>query len=176
VFIVSGLTGEERIRSENEEFMTWNEIRELHSCGIQIGSHTVNHPELYRLSPPRIEDEVRRSKETIEDKLGSAVSSFSYPFAFPEQDLRFTVMVRGFLEKCGYENGVCTIIGTAGSHHNRYFLPRLPINSYDDLRFFKAKLERGYDWLHQPQRLYKSFLKRAAPGTREPNRDIHCCE
>jgi hypothetical protein len=31
------------------------------------------------------------------------------------------------------------------------FLPRWPVSSWDDLRFFRAKLEGAYDWLHTLQ-------------------------
>jgi hypothetical protein len=59
------------------------------------------------------------------------------------------------LENQGFENGVSTIIGRASKHHNQYYLPRLPVNSWDDATLLRAKLEGGYDWLHWPQWLYK---------------------
>ena len=62
-------------------------------------------------------------------------------------------------------NGVCTIIGTAGPSDDTYFLPRLPINSHDDLRLFRAKLEGAYDWLHVAQRWYKSLFGRTPRGS-----------
>jgi len=63
---------------------------------------------------------------------------------------------------------VSTIIGRAGKHDNRYYLPRLPVNSWDDAALLRAKLEGGYDWLHWPQWLYKyahhnmSLMQRAS--------------
>jgi hypothetical protein len=42
---------------------------------------------------------------------------------------------------------------------NKYFLPRIPVNSWDDEQFFQAKIEGGYDWLHWAQALKKSFDK-----------------
>jgi len=166
VFIVSGFIRAQHTRVGNKEFMTWKEVQEIHAHGIHIGSHTVNHPELWRMSPREVECEIRQSKETIEEKLSESLRSFSYPFAFPEHDKRFVEMLRGFLGKHGYENGVSTVIGTAGRDHDRYFLPRLPVNSHDDLRFFQAKVEGGYDWLHTPQRFYKSCLRHGSPVAR----------
>ena len=43
--------------------------------------------------------------------------------------------------KHGYENGVTTILGTANPRCDPFFLPRLPVNNWDDPRFFQAKLE-----------------------------------
>ncbi len=59
------------------------------------------------------------------------------------------------LENQGFENGVSTIIGRASKHSNQYYLPRLPVNSWDDPSLLRAKLEGGYDWLHWPQWLFK---------------------
>ncbi|MGA2235107.1 MAG: polysaccharide deacetylase family protein [Terriglobales bacterium] len=160
VFVVTDITGEQRVCEEGKEYMTWGEMREVQAHGIHIGSHTVTHPKLQTMAPAQVKYEIERSKEIIEDKLGVPLQSFSYPYAFPELDKRVVALVREALESSGYQNGVSTIIGTAGRQHDKFFLPRLPVNSYDDLRFFRAKLEGGYDWLHTPQRLYKNLRSR----------------
>jgi peptidoglycan/xylan/chitin deacetylase (PgdA/CDA1 family) len=159
MFIVSGLTGNQTVRAEGKEYLTWGEVREIHSRGIQIGSHTASHPELYKLSLNEVEYEVRQSKETIEDELGDAVRSFSYPYAFPEQDKVFIGRLQELLQTHGYENGISTILGTANLDDNMFFLPRLPVNSFDDLGLFAAKLEGGYDWLHAPQYFAKQIKR-----------------
>jgi len=155
VFVISGLLKAERTCFKQTECLNLSEVRELHSRGISIGSHTVSHPELKRLPQDAVERELSGSKKALEDALGAPVKSFAYPFAFPEADRRFVGMMAGILEKCGYENGVTTILGTARPGANRWFLPRLPVNSWDDPRFFRAKLEGAYDWLHVPQYLSK---------------------
>lgn len=159
LFVVTELTREQRVCQDGREYMTWNEIREVHARGIRIGSHTATHPELRTLSAEQIRYELEKSKETIEEKLGEPIRSFSYPYAFPEQDNEFVAVVKQMLEGCGYENGVSTIIGTASPQHHRFFLPRLPVNSCDDLQLFRAKLEGGYDWLHGPQYLAKMIRR-----------------
>jgi peptidoglycan/xylan/chitin deacetylase (PgdA/CDA1 family) len=155
VFIVAGLTKATRIRAGLKEFMTWDEVREVHAHGMQIGSHTVSHPELYTMTAPAIEQELRNSKREIEEHLGSGVDSFAYPFAFPEQDKRFIRMLRSLLQNHGYTNGVSTIIGTAQPGDDPFFLPRIPLNSYDDLPFLEAKVNGAYDWMHSVQYAHK---------------------
>jgi len=169
LFAVTGWTCTERISGAGTTYMTWNEIREVHAHGIRIGSHTVTHPELRRLSAEQICIELGNSKQVMEDNLGAPIRSFSYPYAFPEQDDKFVHFMKQTLLGCGYENGVSTILGTVTPQHDRFFLPRLPVNCYDDLRFFQAKLEGGYDWLHAPQRLYKRFLKRSNAASKVLN-------
>jgi peptidoglycan/xylan/chitin deacetylase (PgdA/CDA1 family) len=163
VFIASGLTRDQRTGMGSKEFMTWEEVRRIQANGIQIGSHTVTHPQLRGLSVQRVADEIRHSKQTIEAKLGRTVESFSYPFAFPGEDRQFLRAIRNLLQMNGYKNGVCTTIGTASREHDAFFLPRLPANSHDDLTFYQAKLEGSYDWLRLVQGLYKRVVKRIVP-------------
>jgi peptidoglycan/xylan/chitin deacetylase (PgdA/CDA1 family) len=168
IFLATDRIQNTPVRIDGVDYLTWSEVAELHKAGIQFGSHTVSHPDLRSLSPEQIEYELGCSKETIEQKLGAPVESFSYPFAFPEEDKTFTQFLVGILENLGFENGVSTIIGRAGKHDNRYYLPRLPVNSWDDAALLRAKLEGGYDWLHWPQWLYKyahhnmSLMQRAS--------------
>lgn len=159
VFLVAGFTGEKHAKFNERELLTWRETRELSAQGIRFGSHTMSHPQLKELSVAQVDEEVGKSKKAIEDNLGCPVTSFSYPYNFPENHKRFVGMLRETLERHGYENGVSTVIGTARSGDDRFFLPRLPVSSWDDLPLFRAKLEGGYDWLHGPQKLYKTLFK-----------------
>jgi len=161
-FLPTGFISDRRANSQNEDFMTWSEVRELVSHGFRFGSHTVTHPQLKGLALRTIDFEVGRSKQEIEDKIGIPVKSFAYPFAFPQSDKTFRQSLRQLLEKHGYQNGVCTVIGTAGSQDDQFFLPRLPVNSYDGLDLFRAKLEGGYDWLRVPQ-YARDLVKRLNP-------------
>lgn len=156
VFLPTAYIAESRASFLGMECMNWSEVRELDAAGIEFGSHTVNHPKLKDLHPEAVDQEVLRSKATIEDKLGRAVSTFSYPYAFPETNRPFVERLRATLIRSGYQTGVSTVIGTAGPSQDRFFLPRLPVNTADDLILFKAKLDGGYDWLHGLQRLKKA--------------------
>lgn len=151
VFLATGRIQQTSLRLEGVDYLTWREVRELHREGIRFGSHTVTHPDLRCMGPEQIEYELAYSKEVIEQEVGAPVNSFAYPFPFPEEDANFTRLLLDELENQGFENGVTTILGRASLKHNRFFLPRLPVNSWDDQSFFRAKLEGGYDWLHWPQ-------------------------
>ena len=140
---------------KGRDCLTWPEVRELQRAGVCFGSHTVNHPQL-RLEPAsNVEFELRASKETIENELGNPISSFAYPYAFPEEDREFTRRLCDLLRACGYQNGVSTIIGSVHSLEEEFFLKRLPANSWDDIELFRAKLEGNYDWLYPLQFLTK---------------------
>jgi peptidoglycan/xylan/chitin deacetylase (PgdA/CDA1 family) len=140
--------------------MTWSEVRELQRMGIQFGSHTVTHPHLSEMGVGDVEYEVRHSKAAIEERLGCAVTSFAYPYAFPEADRPFRQTLRSLLDESGYTCGVSTILGTADRSDDLYFLKRLPVNTWDDERLFKAKLDGAYDWLHTVQYASKLMTNR----------------
>lgn len=149
-----------RIRNTSEvyegaEYLCWDEVREMQAAGIQFGSHTVTHPDMRSLTPDQIDYELGSSKEKIESELGVAVSSFAYPYAFPEEDTGFVRYFRDMLVTHGYTSQVTTILGTATERSDPFYLPRIPANTWDDPLLFRAKLEGGYDWLHWPQKLYK---------------------
>ena len=165
VFLPTGLINDQRLQWKGADLMTWAEVRELQTFGIRFGSHTVNHPDLEKLDGEQIDREVGQSKQTLEDKLGVPIKSFAYPYAFPEHNKTLTQRLTEILTNCGYENGVSTVIGRARSCDNRFFLPRLPVNTWDDLPFFQAKLEGGYDWLHLPQSIYKKVRHHVLPDT-----------
>lgn len=140
---------------KSKECLSWREVRELKNSGISFGSHTVNHPQLYSLSMQEIREELTTSKAVIEDKIGSKIDSFAYPYAFPETDKRFKSDLRQMLFEAGYQSGVCTTVGLAGPVSDPLFLERLPVNSADDERLFRAKLRGAYDWIRKPQYLVK---------------------
>lgn len=163
LFLPSGRVRNERLYQDGHEYLTWDEVRELRAAGIRIGSHTVTHPTLNGIDETDVEYEIGYSKQIIEDQLGETIRSFSYPFAFPERDQKFIARLRELLHTHGYVCGVSTIIGTATSKHDWFFLPRIPMNEYDDVRLFRAKIEGGYDWLHRVQYLRKCFTSRLQP-------------
>jgi peptidoglycan/xylan/chitin deacetylase (PgdA/CDA1 family) len=153
--------------STDHECLTWDEVRELRGKGMCFGSHTVNHPQLADLSRKEIEHELRASKSELEQQLGGSITSFAYPFAFPQNDRRFKESFRSLLSEAGYTCCATTAIGRVKLGDDPYALKRLPVNSLDDPAFFQAKLEGGYDWLALPQRMVKKFKRRIpSPGKR----------
>jgi peptidoglycan/xylan/chitin deacetylase (PgdA/CDA1 family) len=155
VYLTTECIRDTPIRLEGADYLTWSQVRELHAEGILFGSHTATHADLLSLDLEQIDYELGFSKECLEQKLGAAVNSFAYPWAFPEADPVFVRFLVDLLKSHGFDNGVSTILGRANSSSNRYYLPRLPINSWDDPALLSAKLAGGYDWLHWPQRMHK---------------------
>ena len=155
VFLATDRIRDNSVCVEGADYLTWREVCELHSQGISFGSHSVTHADLRSLGPEQIDYELGYSKESIEQRISAPVESFSYPFALPEEDGDFIRYLADALENAGYSNGVSSTIGRAKPKDSRYFLPRLSVNSWDDVGLLRAKVEGGYDWLHWPQWFYK---------------------
>ena len=61
------------------ETAAWSDLRRLVGAGHRIGSHGHTHALLTRCSPDALRSELVRSRETLEDGLGSEVRTISLP-------------------------------------------------------------------------------------------------
>jgi peptidoglycan/xylan/chitin deacetylase (PgdA/CDA1 family) len=86
IFVITGMVGlgAGQVRSKNpfvdRDLMGWSELAELAGGGLEIASHSVSHPDLTCLDPQSLENELRESREMLEQKLQRSVASFAYPF------------------------------------------------------------------------------------------------
>lgn len=79
-----------------DKTMTWEQIAELHACGVTFGSHTSTHEILTMLPAARAEQEIVSSRETIQQKLGAACHLFSYPNGDHSEQVRALVAQAGY--------------------------------------------------------------------------------
>jgi peptidoglycan/xylan/chitin deacetylase (PgdA/CDA1 family) len=76
--------------------MAWDELRGHAARGIAIGSHTVSHAHLTRLSDAELRHELTDSKAELESELGRPCTELAYPYG--EHDAR----VRAAARAAGY--------------------------------------------------------------------------
>ena len=60
--------------------MTWDQIRELHDAGWEIGAHTHTHPHLTQIDDGTLADELQRSREICAERVGAPCTSLAYPY------------------------------------------------------------------------------------------------
>jgi len=64
--------------------LTWGQLLQLQTYGIEIGSHTRTHFNCGSTDVPRLQDEIAGSKRELESHLGRPIDFFSFPFGLPE--------------------------------------------------------------------------------------------
>jgi peptidoglycan/xylan/chitin deacetylase (PgdA/CDA1 family) len=140
----------ERLPSlSGRSMLSWSEIREMQRWGIEFGAHTLTHPDLTRLPSERLEHEVLRSQEIVEDELGVPVPCFAYPFGRANRASR-QVARRHFTLACTDQ------LGLLSARSDPYLLARLDA--------FYLRSARAFDLLLGPA-LPAYVLARSIPRT-----------
>lgn len=133
--------------------LDWDDLGRLVDSGIEIGAHSMTHPDLRRCTDDELEEEVAGAKALLETRLGGGVTSFSYPYG------RYDKRVRLAVERAGYRLA-CT--GRHGDNRNRgpsYLVRRTEIIGNDDLQHFQFKLQGKYDWLRYWQVISAGLMR-----------------
>lgn len=132
--------GDSRSAIGPDQALSWKMLQEAVSTGlVTIGSHTHRHIDLSRATEREAQDEVRRSKELIEDRLGRPCVHFAFPWgkASPpaERVVRqsFTTAATGAWRT------------NRGGRIDRYRLGRTPVLRSDAGFFLRAKARGGLD-------------------------------
>jgi peptidoglycan/xylan/chitin deacetylase (PgdA/CDA1 family) len=119
--------------------LSWSEIRKMHDAGISFGAHTLTHPDLTRLPYDRVETEICRSKEIIEDALGDPVRCFAYPYG--RYDRRSREIVRQhFACACSDK------LGLTRTDSDLYALERIDAYYLRTDRLFELMLTGLFPW------------------------------
>jgi peptidoglycan/xylan/chitin deacetylase (PgdA/CDA1 family) len=131
LFPIRRRPGEENITIAESSLrtMTWDELRSVAERGHEVGSHTVSHPHLTRVSDVELARELRESRERLESELGRPCPFLAYPYG--DENGRVRIAARA----AGYE----AAFGLPGRSrpYDPFAIPRLGIWRKDGpVRFF----------------------------------------
>jgi peptidoglycan/xylan/chitin deacetylase (PgdA/CDA1 family) len=129
-FDVPEIRGRSRLPSGATETMDWTTLRAIQSRGFGVGSHTINHPHLTRLSDESLRTELVGSRNRIEEVLQTPCRFFAYPYG--ENDAR----VRREAKAAGYASAFSLRETDA---EDRFGLPRVDIYRGDGRVRFRLK-------------------------------------
>ncbi|MDA3791221.1 MAG: polysaccharide deacetylase family protein [Desulfobacula sp.] len=136
-FITSGCIGSYSTwldDQNNEKMLTAEQLREMSSEGMEIGSHTITHLDLTTLPIVEIEKEIMQSKIKIENIIDDHVRSFASPYG------RYNHSIIECIKKSGYSFACSVRPGWYSSMVSQYELPRITIFAGDSLGTFARKL------------------------------------
>ncbi len=82
---------------DSSDYLSQERMKELDLYGIEIGSHTISHPDLTKISLEKLKLELTNSKSTLEQILGHDVISFCYPAGKQSSGVVSAVREAGYL-------------------------------------------------------------------------------
>ena len=132
------LTPRERLRP-----LSWSQVQEMRHAGMTIGSHTWSHRNLARLSAADGEDELRRSREVLEERLGERVRAVAYPWGTVGRHV--TEQTFASARRAGYELGVISLPRAVRASDGALRVPRLGVGA-DPVERLAAKVAGAIDW------------------------------
>jgi len=99
-------------------FMNRGEVQEMiDALDIEIASHSVNHPDLTKLSEEKIKYELNKSKQTLDSLFNQETVSFVYPYGAVNRK------VVELTKAAGYKLGRSIRWGEPNLWVDRYLLP-----------------------------------------------------
>ncbi len=139
--LASQLQSIARVNVNERIMMTEAEVKELSSCGMEIGGHTVNHPILTSATVDEAAREVKDGKAQLEKITGKKLKYFAYPSGRAGLDYQQVHM--DVVKQAGFIAALTTNDGAIDQHANPYELPRISVD-YTNKFKFGASVARGY--------------------------------
>lgn len=122
-FVGAGAAWMSSFGEGERSILSWDALGDIAAEGVEVASHSHGHPQMDRLRPDVVSEEVRRSRGLLEDHLGIPVEGFAYPFGYWNRAARAAVASAGFR----YAVQVADLMTAAGD--DSYTLPRLTVNA-----------------------------------------------
>jgi peptidoglycan/xylan/chitin deacetylase (PgdA/CDA1 family) len=119
----------------HEPLMDVAQVRDWLKAGHRIGSHSLSHPYLTRLSMRDAREQIIASKKKLEDAFGIPIEDFCYPYGHWNETVRGLVMEAGYQTACAADYGVNT--PAVSPFSLRRIIVRHPTRS---LKVLKARL------------------------------------
>ena len=132
----------------------WDELARMADEGLELGAHSMTHPDLRRVDADRLKDEIGGSAERIAERTGQRPTSFAYPYGAHDQ--RTVQAVRSI-----YDSACTTELREVSEGEDRHRLPRLDayyLRRSDDLRRWGTPSFRRYIALRRQLRRARSIM------------------
>jgi peptidoglycan/xylan/chitin deacetylase (PgdA/CDA1 family) len=122
----------------SEALMDAAQVRDWLAGGQEIGSHSMSHRNLPRLSAAEAREEIAASKRALEDRFGLPVRHFCYPYG------AWNEAVRDLVGEAGYETACTLVFGVNHAATPRLELRRIfPLSTAELLAKVCHRLARG---------------------------------
>ena len=116
--------------------LTRDQVQEMQALGVDFQSHSWAHLDLPTLGYDGCVDDLRRSRDLLEDLLGRSVTHLAYPRGLHDEQ------VRRAAEKAGYSHAYS--LPEASERPGPYAVPRVGINRGNGVSTLAVKSARAY--------------------------------
>jgi peptidoglycan/xylan/chitin deacetylase (PgdA/CDA1 family) len=82
------------------EFLDWTMAAEMARAGMRFGSHAHNHVVLTTLNSERVKEELRVSRQVLEQRLSCAIEVLAVPYGFCDQHVLDAAWESGYRVVC----------------------------------------------------------------------------
>jgi peptidoglycan/xylan/chitin deacetylase (PgdA/CDA1 family) len=137
--------------------ITNDQILELREEGFEIGSHGMSHMPLAGMDTKLQVQEVRGSKESIENLLGEDIYTFSYPYGLFDEHSKKIVKKTGYQFACGVYTGPPKF-GT-----NMYDIRRLAIKNNINFLSYLVRILTPYEYVEWIYRKFRTKRDKTGP-------------
>ena len=136
----------ESAQGSSFRFMAPAQVTELAETGCEIGAHTHTHPNLAHLGENGVIEELRRSRETLEDVTGAEVRVLAYPYGY--YGLHYTDRTVQIARDLGF-SGAAAVANRGVGRRDRSRTFRLPrfTPSQEDPAWFERRMLGDLDWV-----------------------------
>ena len=124
--------------NRKEMVMDRQQIAELYSLGFEVFSHTLSHPMLTKVEDGRLEDELSKSKNLLEEIVGHKILAVSYPYGAHDRRVCNAAKQAGY--QLGFTIEPCVVDGAT----NDMRIGRFTISSQDSLLKLRLKITGAY--------------------------------
>jgi peptidoglycan/xylan/chitin deacetylase (PgdA/CDA1 family) len=139
VFVVSGWLGQRHPDAPWTRILTADEAVELARAGIEVGAHSVTHPDLTTLSREAALRELAQSKADLEEVTGRPVEVAAYPYGRATRETIEACREAGFAA-AGRSTG-------RGTWHDALNLPRQDMQNGSSVMGLRLKRDGRYETL-----------------------------
>jgi peptidoglycan/xylan/chitin deacetylase (PgdA/CDA1 family) len=126
------------IDSQNPDWLTWDQVQEMHRAGMQFEPHSLDHPDLSNRSTEYLIYEILASKGAVEERTGELSRFFAYPSG------RYDQRVIDVLRSAHFWGAVLTEQGATHTPEDLFTLRRIRVQADDTLDHLAVKL--SLDW------------------------------
>jgi len=123
---------ERPITEHRRHLLSANQIQYIHRLGFTIGSHTMTHRNLLKISVSEYKKEINRSKQQLEHLLHTNIMYFAYPQGSYNSEAIDAV------RQAGYKGAFSIDAGIISPGTNPFTVPRLCVNARHSLEQFSA--------------------------------------